>query len=120
MEKKDPGLEGQLTAWARHRDLDLLITMTAYTDPDFKRELAVYAPDKQMHDNLVHLLKTRGLALSPMSPDTAHPAPQGTLSFHTQGNTGISRKNWPPSWPPIIPAIFPARESWADIRICFF
>ena len=48
-DKKDPELCLSFETYVKRRDLDVLISMNAYTDPEFSRDLAVYCADPAEH-----------------------------------------------------------------------
>jgi exopolyphosphatase len=92
---KDPGLVAGLDAFLRSRDLFCLVAMMAYSDADgdFRRELAVYAPDPELASGLTSMLETSDLALSRVPP--AALSDPGQAMFFSLGNT-ISRKRLQP------------------------
>ena len=91
--KKDPQILAAFTAYQQERDLDILLAMGAYTDPDFRRNLAVFVPATALRKTLLDFLEDSDLALELMPTD--HPEESG-LIFYSQGNLGVSRKKLQP------------------------
>jgi exopolyphosphatase len=91
---KDPRIEDSFAQYARSRDLDLLLAMCAYTQPEFRRELAVYTADTALGDSVVALLDSSGLGLSPMEAGARLSG--GNLRCYTQADAGGSRKKLQP------------------------
>ncbi len=92
----DNDLAAGFAAYADTRQLDLLLSMNAYTNPGFQRDLVIFSPDKKRHDALLAFLNDNGLALTPLSCPDQQPAATGVISFYSQGNLGISRKKLQP------------------------
>ncbi len=93
---KDPGLVCGLDSFLRSRCLACLVAMMAYTDAtgDFRRELAVYAPDPAVTSDLTAMLEASNLGLSRIRPAGLAAPEQAVL--YTQRNTSISRKKLQP------------------------
>lgn len=89
--RKDPQLEGSFAQYARSRNLDLLLAMCAYTQPEFRRELAVYAAEGSLAERVVAFLDSRGLGLSPLRDESA-----GGLRCYAQADVSQSRKKLQP------------------------
>jgi len=94
--KKDPDFCLGFETYARSRHLDLLISMNAYENQEFKRDLGVYCPDQDIHDRVISALIQNGLGLKSLSLDTGTLCLHGRISFHAQGRTQISRKRLVP------------------------
>ncbi len=94
--KKDTELSLGFESYVQRRSLDLLLSMNAYTDPGFNRDLAVYCKDAGLHDKLIGFLQEKGLELTPVSLKDQKPCLEGKISFYRQGNLGISRKKLSP------------------------
>ncbi len=95
-DKKDPELCLGFETYVKRRDLDVLISMNAYTDPEFNRDLAVYYADPVEHERLIDFLQEKGLELTEIDLDNQKPCLEGRISFYRQGNLGISRKKLSP------------------------
>ncbi len=93
---KDNELSLGFEIYARRRNLDVLLSMNAYTNPDFNRDLAVYCRDAAAHDNLILFLQEKGLDLKHLSFEGQKPCLEGKLTFYSQANLGISRKKLSP------------------------
>ncbi|WDP89979.1 MAG: DHH family phosphoesterase [Desulfobacter sp.] len=94
--KKDNELCIGFESYARRRNLDVLLSMNAYTDPDFNRDLAVYCIDESAHDKLISFLQKKGLELKNLVFDGQKPCLEGKITFYSQANLGISRKKLSP------------------------
>lgn len=90
--RKDPELEASFREYARSRRLDLLLAMCAYTQPEFRRELAVYCPDDALRGGVATFLNGSGLGLSPLPA----PAGSGSLALYAQADAAGSRKKLQP------------------------
>ena len=93
---KDTELCLGFESYAHRRNLDLLLSMNAYTDTGFSRDLAIYCKDTDRHDKLIGFLQEKGLDLTPASLRDQKPCLEGKISFHRQGNLAISRKKLSP------------------------
>ena len=78
--------------YASRRNLDVLLSMNAYTNPDFNRDLAVYCRDATVHDRLISFLQGKGLGLKQFSFEGQKPCLEGKLIFYSQASLSISRK----------------------------
>jgi len=94
--KKDTELCLGFKSYVQRRNLDLLFSMNAYTDPGFNRDLAIYCKEADLHDKLIEFLQEKGLDLAPIRLKDQKPCRKGKISFHRQGNLGISRKKFSP------------------------
>ena len=83
-------------AYAQRQNLAVLLSMNAYTNPEFNRDLAVYCRDAAAHDKLVAFFQEKGLELESLSFEGQKPCLEGKISFYTQVNLGISRKKLSP------------------------
>ncbi len=91
--EKDPQLGESLAAFARGRNLHLLLAMNAYTDPDFKRDLVVWAGDEALFTRVNTFLLGSDLALEPLDAPDAQCA---HYAAYVQGNAAYSRKKLQP------------------------
>lgn len=90
--KKDADLSRSLAAYAQSRNLDLLLAMNAYTDPEFTRELVVYCPDPSVRSTVISFLEASDLGVKQIEADSVDSA----TALYSQGNKGISRKKLQP------------------------
>jgi exopolyphosphatase len=93
---KDSKLCVGFEAHAHSHNLDLLFSMNAFTDKGFSRNLAVYSKETGFHDQLIEFLQEKNLDLTPVCLKDQKPCLEGKISFHRQGNPGISRKKLSP------------------------
>ncbi len=89
---KDRDLEASFGQYARSRGLHMLLAMCAYTQPEVRRELAVYCPDAALRDGVAAFLNRSGLGLSPLAAQ----AGSGALALYAQADAGGSRKKLQP------------------------
>jgi len=94
--EKDTKLCLGFETYAHERNLDLLISMNAYNDKGFSREIAIYCKDMGLHDQLIEFLQEKQLGLTPIRLGDQSPCLEGKISFHRQGNLMISRKKLSP------------------------
>lgn len=92
--EKDPGLAASLSKFARAQQLDLLLVMTAFSDPGFRRELVVLAVDEAMRGRVLDFLGGSELGLVPMAHASAALAPD--IALFSQANVAYSRKKLQP------------------------
>ncbi len=92
----DANLAAGFAEFAQSRKLDLLLSMNAYTSPDFHRDLVVFCASEEGHNKLVHFLKDNDLNLTLLSFLGQQQAANGFIGFYSQGNLGISRKKLQP------------------------
>ncbi len=90
--KKDSDLLKVFQKYAGDRDLDVLLVMNAYTDPDFVRNLGVFIPDEDLRGKAIKFLESSDLGLEIMDSGFG----DGEIAFYHQGNLGISRKKLQP------------------------
>ena len=94
---KDPDLQGSLRAYAEERGLALLLVMSVCTEPEFRRELAVYSADRALRDGVIDFLNRSKLGLSPLEAGLAAGAESATtVAAFTQADRGGSRKKVQP------------------------
>lgn len=94
--KKDGELCLGFESYVQRRSLDLLLSMNAYTDQGFTRDLAVYCKDVCLHEKIIGFLQEKGLDLTVFSLEDQKPCLDGKISFYRQGNLSISRKKLSP------------------------
>jgi len=92
----DNDLASGFAEFTANRNLDLLLSMNAYTNPDFNRDLVVFCKSKDAHDKLVNYLQENALALTPLDCSEQKQTESGFIGFYKQGNIGISRKKLQP------------------------
>jgi len=92
--EKDPGLSASLEAFARGRELDLLLVMNAFNDPDFRRELVVWASDESLRQRVLDGLAGSDLGLAPIEHPGAPLSPE--VALFSQANAACSRKKLQP------------------------
>ena len=90
---KDAALVDSLGAFAVARGLHLLVAMNAYTNPEFRRELVVWASDPALRARVLEFLTQSDLGLTPMQTNV--PASK-EAAFFAQGNAAYSRKKLQP------------------------
>lgn len=83
-------------SWAQTCRIDILLSMNAFTDQTFNRELAVYCKSAGLHDIVLSFLQEKGLALTPIRLENQKSCRKGRISFYRQNNSGISRKKLVP------------------------
>lgn len=89
---RDTTLSQGFESYAKERSLDLLISMNAYSDEGFKRDLAMYSRDEDLHDTMVQCLQEKGFELTPIKLSNQTACINEKISFFTQGNPKLSRK----------------------------
>ncbi len=92
----DGDLAAGFDAFCQERNLDLLLSMNAYTDPDFNRDLAIYCQTEGEHEKLLAYLQEKGLDLESIEIEGQEKDSPGFIGFYKQGNLGISRKKMQP------------------------
>lgn len=90
---KDPDFYRGFHTYAQSRKLDVLISMNAYEDNGFKRELGLYCPDPDVHDTLVSVLKKIDPGLTTLG---GMPGFENRIIFFTQADSKMSRKKLVP------------------------
>ena len=91
---KDPDLATSLADYAAKNGLDLLLVMNAYTDPEFRRELVVWAADPGLRERVLGFLGASELGLVPIADPRASAAPE--VAMFSQANAAYSRKKLQP------------------------
>lgn len=92
----DSNLATGFALFCKDRNLDLLLSMNAYSNPDFRRDLVVFTESKDANDKLYTYLQEQGMQLSVIKyPGKQQPA-NGYIAFYSQGNLDISRKKLQP------------------------
>ena len=92
--KKDSDLLKVFQEYARDRELDVLLAMNAFTDPDFVRNLGVYIPESGLREKTIRFLESSDLGLEIL--DSGLTGDQNEIAFYSQSNLGISRKKLQP------------------------
>ncbi len=92
--EKDPDIVREFSNYAKSKELDLLLAMNAYNDPDFHRELVVFSPDRDLREKLHAFFKELDLGLDDLDPGKLKDA--HTIAFFKQGNLAKSRKRLQP------------------------
>lgn len=95
-QEMDKDLFSRFAGCAAARNLDVLLSMNTYTNPDFRRDLVVYCTTKDGHDKLLSYLGENSLDLTALEYDGKQQGDDGWISFHGQGNLEISRKKLQP------------------------
>ncbi len=90
--KKDSDLLNVFQKYTEDRNLDVLLVMNAFTDPDFTRNLGVYIPDAGLRGKTIKFLESSDLGLEIMDSGFS----DWGIAFYHQGNLGISRKKLQP------------------------
>ncbi len=91
---KDKSLEASFKAYAESRKLAVLLVMSAYTAPDFTRELAVHSDDASLRKKLVEFMNKSGLGLTPLP--AASGKIRGNTEYYAQADLSQSRKKLQP------------------------
>jgi len=92
----DNDLASGFAKFAAGRTLDLLLSMNAYTNPEFNRNLVIFCKSKDAHDQLLTYLQENELDLTPLDCPAQKQSDSGFITFYRQGNIGISRKKLQP------------------------
>ena len=92
--KKDKDILKEFRNFAMERKLDVLLSMNAYTNPDFVRELGVFIPDPELRSRTIAFLESSDLGLEII--DSGFSGDGSPIAFYHQGNLGISRKKLQP------------------------
>ncbi len=92
--KKDASLVDSFDRFLKERKLDLLLSMNAFTEPEFTRNLIVYVPDAELRSRFVTFLEGAGLDLERI--DGGSIKRKEALDIYNQKNLGISRKKLQP------------------------
>jgi exopolyphosphatase len=78
------------------RKLDLLLSMNAFSNPNFQRDLILFTKSQDASDKLYVYLQDKGLELSEIKNTVQEQSVNGHIAFYSQGNLGISRKKLQP------------------------
>jgi len=92
----DDDLASGFAAFSESRQLDMLLSMNAFTNPDFQRNLVISTKDEAELDKLVTHLQEKGLELEPVTIEGQKDTDAMCIKFFVQGNLGISRKKMQP------------------------
>ncbi len=92
----DKDLAAGFAAFSKKQDLDVLLSMNAYTNPGFHRDLVLFCKSKDAHDALLSYLQEKGLDLTPLDLPVQKQGDSGFVGFYKQGNPGVSRKKLQP------------------------
>jgi len=92
--EKDSDLQNVFQGFCLDRELDVLLVMNAYTNPDFVRNLGVYIPDSDLREKTIKFLEASDLGLEIL--DSRFSGESGGIVYYHQGNLGISRKKLQP------------------------
>lgn len=93
---KDNDLAAGFAAFMAKRNLDLLLSMNAYTNPDFHRDLVVFCTSRNALHQLFNFLQENGLELTPLNCSEQQQPDSGFIGFYRQGNLAVSRKKIQP------------------------
>jgi len=92
----DGDLFSAFVNFAAARKLDVLLSMNAFRDPGFGRDLVVYCTTEKAYDALLSYLHRISLKLSPCEDFGKRVNTKGVISCFHQGNLDISRKKLQP------------------------
>ncbi len=92
--EKDKDIVESFDKFLKERKLDLLLSMNAFTKPEFTRNLVVYVPDAALRRSLVAFLEGAGLDLERIEGGDIKN--KDALDIYKQKNLGISRKKLQP------------------------
>ena len=92
--EKDPDVAASLAQFAARQQLDLLLAMNAFTDPEFRRELVVWAADKALRERVLAFLAASELGLQAIDPPDAPGSAE--VALFSQANAAYSRKKLQP------------------------
>jgi len=92
----DSNLAAGFGKFTQGRNLNILLSMNAFTNPDFKRDLVIFCASEEEHDKLFAYLQTNGLDLKPVELTGQNQSDTGFIAYYQQGNLGISRKKLHP------------------------
>jgi exopolyphosphatase len=92
--EKDPGLAESMATFAARNGLDVLLAMNAYTDPEFRRELVVWAATPALRARMLGFLAASDLGLSPLG--AAREVENAGVAMFAQANAAYSRKKLQP------------------------
>ncbi|MCK5196849.1 MAG: hypothetical protein KAR21_00775, partial [Spirochaetales bacterium] len=89
---KDPAIATACERYLKERKLDVLLAMTAFTAPEFTRQMVVYIPDGNLRVDTVAFLEGSDLGLVKLDVNSS----ADSCTFYNQKNLGISRKKLQP------------------------
>ena len=92
----DKDFTSDFSRFATEKKLDLLIFMNAYRNSEFNRDLVIFCESKNVHDQLFAYFQENKLDLTPITRPGPKQINNGFISFHKQGNLGMSRKKLQP------------------------
>jgi exopolyphosphatase len=92
----DNDLATGFAKFAAGRNLDLLLSMNAYTNPEFNRDLVIFCKSKDAHDQLLAYLQENKLDLTPIDCPGQKQGDNWFITFYKQGNLGMARKKLQP------------------------
>ncbi len=92
----DTELATGFEAFCTDRKLDLLLSMNAFSNPDFGRDLVLFTKSKDASDKLYGYLQDKGMELSAIENTEQKQSVNGYIAFYRQGNLDISRKKLQP------------------------
>lgn len=92
---KDPDLSQSLHKFASENSLSLLISMCAFTDPEFTRELVIFSEDTTLIERAYACLEKAETQLSPISKDGLT-GDLSSFALYAQGDVSKSRKKIAP------------------------
>ncbi|MBL7005858.1 MAG: DHH family phosphoesterase [Spirochaetia bacterium] len=90
--EKDPSIAEAFRKYSDEHGLDVLISMNAFTSPDFTRHLGVYAKNPAVRQQLISFLEASDLQLEQFK----NISDEDGVVFYNQKNLGISRKKLQP------------------------
>ena len=71
-----------IKAFSEKQNLDLLLSMNAFTNPDFNRDLVLFCKSKDAHDALFAYLQDNGLELTPLDFPVQKQGDSGFIGFY--------------------------------------
>ena len=89
---KDPEIASECERYMKERKLDVLLSMNAFTNPGFTRQLVIYVPDSGLRDKTVSFMEGSDLGLKKLDVNSS----SDSCIFYSQKNLGISRKKLQP------------------------
>lgn len=92
---KDPDIVEEFSKYAQSRELDILLAMNAYTEPEFKRELVVFSADDQLKEKTVSFLLNSKIGLETIDAELVR-GTEKNIAFFCQGDLSKPRKKLQP------------------------
>ncbi len=89
--QKDETIENNFNAYIKERDLDILIAMNAYTNPEFHREMVIYSNNIKLKNAAIGFLNLNKAGLEEIDGPASE-----MISFYSQQNDAYSRKKLQP------------------------